>query len=187
MMRKILKLCGIILILVLFFAALRWVNQWARDAQDTAAVSVMDDVVNAAPEFTVYDAEGQQVSLSDFADRPIVLHFWASWNEQCREDLQVFEEAYQEYGQQVEFLMINMTDGSKETMETASAFLDRVQYSFPVYFDLDQSAYETIPVRSIPSTYYIDRDFQMVARATGGTNAGETLEEGLQMLLDDVM
>ena len=128
-----------------------------------------------------------KVFSGDFADRPIVLHFWASWNEQCREDLQVFEEAYQEYGQQVEFLMINMTDGSKETMETASAFLDRVQYSFPVYFDLDKSAYETIPVRSIPSTYYIDRDFQMVARATGGTNAEETLEEGLQMLLDDVM
>ena len=184
-MSKILKLCVIILGLVLFFSAMRWVNQWARDAQDTAAVSVMDDVVNAAPEFTVYDAEGQPVSLSDFADRPIVLHFWASWSEQCREDLHAFEEAYQEYGQQVDFLMINMTDGSKETMETASTFLDRIQRSFPVYFDLDKSAYIAIPVRSIPSTYYIDRDFQMVARAAGGTNTEETLEEGLQMLLDD--
>ena len=184
-MKNLLKLCGVILVLILFFAALRWVNQWARDAQDTTAVSVMDHVINAAPEFTVYDAEGQPVSLSDFSDRPIVLHFWASWNDQCREDLHVFEEAYQEYEQQVEFLMINMTDGSKETLETASAFLDRVQYSFPVYFDLDQSAYETIPVRSIPSTYYIDRDFQMVARAAGGTNTEETLEEGLQLLLND--
>ncbi|MGN1413151.1 MAG: TlpA family protein disulfide reductase [Anaerovoracaceae bacterium] len=184
-MSKIMKLCVIILGMVLFFAAMQWVNQWARDAQDTAAVSVMDHVVNAAPEFTVYDAEGQPVSLSDFTDRPIVLHFWASWNEQCREDLQAFEAAYQEYGQQVEFLMINITDGSKETQETASAFLDRIPYSFPVYFDLDKSAYEAIPVRSIPSTYYIDRDFQMVARATGGTNTEETLEEGLQMLLED--
>lgn len=185
MMKKLLKLCGVILVLILFFTALRWVNQWARDAQDTAAVSVLDHVVNAAPEFTVYDAEGQPVGLSEFADRPIVLYFWASWNDQCREDLHAFEEAYQEYGQQVGFLMINMTDGSKETPETAGTFLDRIQHSFPVYFDLDQSAYVTIPVRSIPSTYYIDRDFQMVARATGGTNTEETLEEGLQMLLED--
>ena len=89
-MKKLLKLCGVILVLILFFTALRWVNQWARDAQDTAAVSVVDHVVNAAPEFTVYDAEGQPVSLSEFADRPIVLYFWASWNDQigrasCRE------------------------------------------------------------------------------------------------------
>ena len=55
-MKNLLKLCGVILVLILFFAALRWVNQWARDAQDTAAVSVMDHVINAAPEFTVYDA-----------------------------------------------------------------------------------------------------------------------------------
>ena len=51
-----------------------------------------------------------------------------------------FNEKYLEIGEEVQFLIINMTDGSRETVETASAFIAEQGYSFPVFYDTDQDA-----------------------------------------------
>ena len=51
-----------------------------------------------AMDFTVYDAEGNAVKLSDFFGKPIVLNFWASWCGPCKSEMPDIEAAYQEYG-----------------------------------------------------------------------------------------
>lgn len=48
-----------------------------------------------------------------------------------------FNEKYLEIGEEVQFLIINMTDGSRETVETAAAFIAEQGYSFPVFYDTD--------------------------------------------------
>ena len=67
-----------------------------------------------------------------------------------------FNEKYLEIGEEVQFLIINMTDGSRETVETASAFIAEQGYSFPVFYDTDQDAAATYGVYSLPTTYFID-------------------------------
>ena len=74
-----------------------------------------------APDFTVYDLDGNEVHLSDFIGKPVVLNFWASWCSPCKMEMPDFNEKYLEIGEEVQFLIINMTDGSRETVETASA------------------------------------------------------------------
>ena len=76
-----------------------------------------------APDFTVYDLDGNPVSLSDYFGKPIVLNFWASWCGPCKMELPDFQETYDELGGDVQFLIVNLTDGSRETVETASAYL----------------------------------------------------------------
>jgi thiol-disulfide isomerase/thioredoxin len=44
---------------------------------------------NAAPDFTVQDASGKDVSLSDFKGEPIVLNFWASWCPPCKAECRI--------------------------------------------------------------------------------------------------
>lgn len=53
-----------------------------------------------------------------------------------------FNEKYLEIGEEVQFLIINMTDGPRETVETASAFIAEQSSSFPVFYDTDQDAAE---------------------------------------------
>ena len=134
-----------------------------------------------APDFTVYDAEGNAVKLSDYIGKPTIVNFWASWCGPCQMEMPDFDEKYQELGSEVNFLMVNMTDGSRETLETAKEFLAEAGYSFPVYFDTDMDAAMTYGVNSLPSTYFIDAEGHAIVMAQGMINA-VALQQGIDMI-----
>ena len=79
--------------------------------------------LSTAPNFTVYDLNGNEVNLTDFFGKPIIVNFWASWCGPCQMEMPDFNEAYAIYKDEIEFLMVNMTDGSRETVEKASSFI----------------------------------------------------------------
>lgn len=159
-------------------------QQEDRDNQKTESDSRDADSkqeLTMAPTFSVTDAEGNTVNLKDFYGKPIVVNFWASWCGPCKSEMPDFEEAYQTYGNDVHFLMVNMTDGAGETVETAQAYIDEKGYTFPVYFDTMQDAAITYGVTSIPSTFFIDKDGHAVAYAQGAIEKG-VLQTGLDMI-----
>ena len=135
-----------------------------------------------APDFTVYDRDGNEVNLSDYTGKPIVLNFWASWCGPCQMEMPDFHEKYLELGEDVHFLMVNMTDGSRETVDSASAFIDKNAYAFPVFYDTAVDAAMTYGVYSLPTTYFINAKGHAIAQATGSINA-ETLQRGIDMIL----
>ena len=134
-----------------------------------------------APDFTVYDADGNEVHLTDFVGKPIVLNFWASWCGPCKMEMPDFNEKYLELGEEVQFLMINMTDGSRETVAIASEFIKESGYSFPVFYDTKMDAANTYGAYSLPMTFFIDAEGYPVTRATGAIDA-ETLMRGIDMI-----
>ena len=134
-----------------------------------------------APDFTVYDADGNPVNLHDYFGKPIVVNFWASWCGPCKSEMPDFNEKYQELGEEVQFLMINMTDGSRETVEIASEFIAEKGYSFPVLYDTASSAAITYGVYSIPTTFFIDADGYPVVYAAGAIS-GDDLLRGIEMI-----
>lgn len=88
-----------------------------------------------APDFTVYDKSEREIKLSDFLGKPTVVNFWASWCGPCKMEMPEFEEKYRKLGNEINFLMVNMTDGSRETVKIASDFIEKKGYTFPVYYD----------------------------------------------------
>ena len=135
---------------------------------------------NPAPDFTAYDAQGNQVRLSDYFGKPIVLNFWASWCGPCKMEMPDFHEKYLELGEDVQFLMVNVTTG-RETQESAEGFIAEQGYTFPVLFDLDSSAAAAYGAYSLPTTIFIDAEGNGIARATGAIDA-ETLQKGIDMI-----
>lgn len=139
-----------------------------------------DPQIPAAPDFTVYDGEGNEVRLYDYIGKPIVLNFWASWCGPCQMEMPDFQEKYLEIGEQVQFLMINMT-GGRETLDSAKEFLREKGYTFPVLYDLDGEAAMIYAAYSLPTTYFIDAEGHAIARAVGAIDAA-TLQQGIDMI-----
>ena len=135
-----------------------------------------------APDFHVYDRDGNTVHLSDFFGKPIVLNFWASWCGPCQSEMPDFNEKYAELGDEINFVMVNITTG-RETMETATAFIDQNGYDFPVFYDLTSEAAITYGAHSLPTSFFINAEGHLIAQAIGAIDS-ETLQIGIDMITD---
>ena len=147
------------------------------------ATDATDRQKELAPDFEMVDRDGNRIKLSDMRGKPVVLNFWASWCGPCKSEMPDFEEAYKEYGGDITFMIVNLTDGKNETVDTAQAFIDSQGYTFPVYFDTDSNGAAAYGVSSIPVTYFIDAQGYLVAYGRGALN-GETLKSGIDMLIN---
>lgn len=121
-----------------------------------------------APDFKVYDQDGQEVRLSDFLGKPVVLNFWASWCGPCKSEMPDFNEVYKSIeNDEVIFMMVDLTDGKRETKEDGQKFIEENGYEFPVYYDLDQDAAYTYGISSIPTTIFINAEGNLVTYQKG--------------------
>lgn len=122
---------------------------------------------NKAPDFTFTDGDGNTHSLSDFFGKPIVINFWATWCPPCKAELPAFDEAYAAYGEDVQFIMLNMTDGMRETADGVKKFVADGGYTFPVYYDTALDGANTYAAYSIPMTVFIDEEGKITATKVG--------------------
>ena len=137
---------------------------------------------NAAPDFTVTDADGNEVKLSDFRGKGVVLNFWASWCGPCKSEMPHFQEAYEQYGEEVQFLMVNMSTAFGDSRSDAEQVLTDGGYTFPVYYDTNAECAYGYGVTGIPMTFFIDKNGNLVSGKTGMISMAD-LERRIQTIL----
>ena len=158
-------------------------NDGDRSRQEEAADEQTEDE-NKAPDFTVEDADGKAVALSSMEGKPVVLNFWASWCPPCKSEMPDFQKAYETYGEEIQFMMVDLTDGNRETREKAGEFIEEQGFTFPVYYDVHQEGAYAFYVSALPATYFIDEKGTIVAAGKGMLDA-EAIEQGISYLISD--
>lgn len=157
----------------------------AQQTEEGEADPAEDDGENEYPDaidFSVYDAEGNTVKLSDFFGKPIIINFWTTWCTYCVEEMPMFEEAWKQYGDQVQFLMIDCVDGQRETQEKGERFIQEKGFSFPVYYDTDGLASYIYSVYSLPTTVFINTDGKVIVYYPSMLTS-ELLQKGIELIL----
>lgn len=137
---------------------------------------------NTAPDFNVLDKDGNTVRLSDKFGKPVVINFWATWCPPCKQELPDFDKLCKEYGDRVVFMMVNLTDGYRDTVDGTKRFVSGKGYTFPVYFDTKDNAASAYNVSSIPQTTFIDAKGNIYTTRIGAMNEA-TLRIYLNALL----
>ncbi len=137
-----------------------------------------ESVDYSAPDFTVENKNGSEVTLSSFFGKPIVLNMWASWCSPCKQEMPFFEEAYKE-NEDIQFMMVNMTAG--DSKRDANKFIEEEGYTFPIYYDTEGMAASVYGASSLPMTIFIDENGDLVTYAVGALNK-EQLKQGIDMI-----
>jgi len=147
----------------------------SEDDVDTAA----DDEESIAAEGPVLqDLNGNPVSLSDFRGGIVVLNFWASWCPPCRQempDLNELDKEFKESGDAV-LITINLTDGQRETKESARQFIEENSFGFTVLLDEQGILASEYNINAIPQTFILDRDGNVSGSIIGATTKEAILE-----------
>lgn len=153
------------------------------EAGDISSEEEKTEEKTKALDFTVEDFEGEAVKLSEKFGKPIVLNFWASWCPPCKSEMPDFDNVYKELGEEIEFVMVNLTDGQKETKEKGNAYIEEQGFTFPVYYDVNSEAAYIYGVTSVPMTIFIDKDGFLTAGARGAIDE-ETLRKGIELITE---
>lgn len=138
-----------------------------------------------APDFTLPDLDGNEVSLSDFKGKVIFLHFWATWCPPCRNEMPSVEVLYQKLkDKDFELLAVSLDRQGSSAVEP---FIRDYGLTFPILLDLDGKVARTYKVRGIPSTFIVDKEGLIAERVVGARDwtASDSIKKFLSLIEKD--
>lgn len=138
-------------------------NQNTLTNGTTASQSTNAGKVKAI-DFKLKDLNGKEVSLKDFKGKKVFLNFWASWCPPCKAEMPDIEKLYQETKDTD--LVILAVDLGEDT-PTVKNFISKNKYDFNVLLDSDQNVGRMYSITSIPTSFFIDKDGNIINKRVG--------------------
>ncbi|WP_280771474.1 redoxin domain-containing protein [Salipaludibacillus daqingensis] len=122
-----------------------------------------------APDFTLENLEGEEVSLSDFrGEKKVMVNFWATWCPPCRAEMPDMQEMYEEHDD-IEILAINLTE-TEPSVGQVDDFADDFGLTFPILLDHDVEIADVYDIQPVPTSYMIDSQGRVQSIALGALN-----------------
>lgn len=121
-----------------------------------------EDRTGEAPEWTVQDLSGNEVSLSDFKGKFVVLNFWATWCEPCITEWPQINQLAERFSESDDIVVIAMS--IDQDRESIAPFLDRMSLGespATVLWDPTQKLHNRYGTEKIPDTYFVDEEGQI--------------------------
>ena len=134
-----------------------------------------------ARDFTIYNDKNEEINISSLKGKPIIINFWTTWCVYCKTEMDYFQELYNKYKDEAEFLMINAT--MQDEKQEVYNYIKEKAYTFPVYYDINGNAISAYKITGYPVTIFINKDFQ-INRTHQGMIDKETLQKNINSILE---
>ena len=132
-----------------------------------------------ASDFTLKDAGGKTVKLSDFKGKVVLLDFWATWCGPCKIEIPWFMEFQRQYKDQgFTVIGVSMDDG----WPVVRTFVQQMKMNYPVLLGDDEAASSFGGVEVLPTTFIIDKEGRIVSTHMGLVSKDE-MEDTIKGLL----
>ncbi len=107
-----------------------------------------------APQFAFTSLRGRQVSLSALEGKVVLIDFWASWCEPCRDALPALQQLYKKYEQESRLVIISVS--ADKDRGTWKSFVEKKHMAWTQYFDGDGALSKLFGVNALPTYILID-------------------------------
>jgi len=174
------RMQGLIVIVFLLISLTAW-GQSMDTLREQAGVQALREPTPIV-DFTLPDLQGNQVSLSAFKGKVVLLNFWATWCPPCRKEIPSMERLYKKYGDQgFEIVGVDL----QESHATVADFVKEFGMTYTVLLDNKGETGATYGARSIPTSYIIDRSGNAVSGVVGTKEwDSDEVTRYIQALLD---
>lgn len=135
---------------------------------------------SSAPAFSIRSLEGRTIRLTDYRNRPVVLDFWATWCGPCRASMPHLNDMQTRYAKQGLAVIGASVDESGP--QPVRKFADKLGVKFTLAMANDDVIDAYGPIRSIPTTFFINRRGEIVRRVVGYIDA-ETMDGYVKEIL----
>lgn len=107
-----------------------------------------------APDFELVSISGEQIRLQDLRGRFVLLNFWATWCDPCRQEMPIFQSRADEFPEDLIILAVNAQD----TPEDIRAFMSELELTFDNLMDSEGKVHQAYWVHGFPTSFFIDAD-----------------------------
>ncbi len=165
----------------------KYMLELEADAEAAHRKKLKEKMINdPAPEFSLVDLNGKEVSLKSLKGKVVVLDFWATWCGPCKASFPGMQKALNQYASnsEVAFLFVNSWESGKEKKKTAGDFIQKNNYSFQVLMDEKDEVIAKYGVEGIPTKFIIDKNGQIRFKSVGYSGNNEALIKELSMMIE---
>jgi len=132
-----------------------------------------------APDFTLQGFDGRTVTLSELRGQVVVINFWASWCDPCREEAAYLEQTWRKYKDQgVAFLGVDYLD----TERSALAYIKEFDITYINGPDLKTHISDSYNIQGVPETYYVAKNGEL-----RGVHIGPLYPPDLDQKIDELL
>ena len=157
------------------------VNQFTKESVESdKQKSLKDESNQQAPNFTLKDLEGWEVSLSDYEGKIIFVNFWATWCGPCKREIPGFIELQNKYKD--DLVILGISTDRRGTKDRVAPFAKNYNINFPVLFSDGKVEKDYGGIRAIPTTFILDRELD-IAQKIRGYRPDTFFEQAIKSLL----
>jgi peroxiredoxin len=172
------------LYITILIAALAWIFLSAdRAGTSTAGEIPAPREGFLAPDFSLQTPEGGTVTLSELRGQAVLVNLWATWCPPCRAEMPAIQKLYEEYKDQgFMVLAVNMT--YQDNPQAVLPFTQENNLTFPILLDETGEMARKYELRSLPSSFFINRNGIIQEVVIGGPMSEALLRTRLESILE---
>jgi len=139
-----------------------------------------------APDFSLETLNGETIMLSELRGTPLLINLWASWCGPCRAEMPAMQRIFEKYSSSGSFTILAVNATNQDNPANAAAFVSEHNLTFPILMDVDGEVSASYQLRSLPTSFFVNREGIIEEIVIGGPMSEALLQTRVENLLQEV-